>query len=209
MTTSARTFRSLLVASTLAAIAVLPLTAQAGTSGARFVDPAGDMAVPSLDVVSGVIRLDASDKARTLTMTATMAGDLTGVPADYDLYTGTRVGTTCYTLATRVRWSGAALAQSYQFVHKAACQMEPTAAELVAFLTEVGKFAVGGEPVAATAGGRTVSVSLPAPDWLTPGSLADFGVVSHTNGVAFSSHFGFAEVGNYDMAGLGRQWRVG
>jgi hypothetical protein len=196
------------IASTVAVLVLLPLSAQAATSGAGFSDPAGDMAVPSLDLVSGRIQLDSAGRTRTLTMTATTRGELTGAPADYDLVTGTQVGATCYALATRVRWNGVSLAQAYQYASTFACTRQPTPMELATFAREVAQYAVGGDPVHATAGGRTVSATLPAPAWLRPGSLAGFAVLSHTPVLGFSSNVGFAEAANYDMAGLHRPWRV-
>jgi hypothetical protein len=188
---------------------LLPLSAQAGTSGARFSDPAGDIAVPSLDLVSGLVRLDSSGKSRLLTMTATMAADLTGVPGDYDLVTGTRRGGSCYTLAARVRWNGVSLAQSYQRVSTFACESTPTPAVLVSLAGQAAQYAAGGDPVDATAGGRTVAVTLAAPAWLSPGSLASFAVLSHTTAVGFSTFAGATEVSTYDIGGVDRQWLVG
>lgn len=207
--TSARRTRSFLVAGVVSVLTLLAVPAQAGSSGARLSDPAGDIAVPSLDVVSGVIRLDTSGQGRTLTMTAAMTGDLTGVPADYDLVTGTRNGATCYWLATRVRWNGVTLQQSYQHGGTYACQSDATLAALGSLAGESAQYAVGGDPVDATAGGHTVGVTLPAPTWLRSGALAGFAVVTHTTAVGFSSSVGLAQVGNYDLAGVDHEWRVG
>lgn len=204
-----RRTRSLVVAGAVSVLALLSLPAQAESSGARLTDKAGDIPVPSLDVVSGQIRLDASGTVRQLTMTATMNGDLTGVPADYDLITGTRRGSTCYALATRVRWNGASLAQSYQHTSTFGCQADVTPSFLASFANEMAQYAVGGDPVQATAGGREVSVTLPAPTWLVPGALAGYGVLAHTTAFGISSSVGYATVSNYDVAGLDRDWRVG
>ena len=196
--------RSLALA--VAGVTLLALPAHAGSSGARLTDPAGDMPVPSLDIVTGAITLDAH---RTLTMTATMTGDLTGLPADYDLVTGTQVGSTCYSLATRVRWNGVSLQQSYQHTSTFACNGQVTPAFLTSFAQEVAAYTVGGDPVDAKAGGRTVSVTLPAPTWLRPGSLAGFGVVAHTPAEGVMTYVGTQQVSNYDLAGIDRAWRVG
>jgi hypothetical protein len=197
------------IAGAVAALALLTVSAQAGGSGARLSDPAGDMPVPSLDVVSGVIRLDASSMGRTLSMTATMTGDLTGVPADYDLVTGIRRGDTCHSLATRVRWDGVTLAQSYQHTSSFACNGDVTPAFLASLAGEAAQYAASGDPVAATAGGHSVSVTLPAPAWFRPGSLAGFAVLSHTTAVGFSSYGAYGQVGTYDLAGIDHEWRVG
>lgn len=201
--------RMLVVGGALSSLALTAFPAQAATSGARLSDPAGDMAVPSLDVVSGLIRLDVSGTTRTLTMTASMTGDLTGLPADYDLVTGVRRGTTCHTLATRVRWNGASLAQSYQHTSTFPCDGDATLATLASLAGETARYAAGGAPVDATAGGRTVTVTLAAPTWLRRGSLAGFSVYSHSTALGFSTNAGSTQVRNYDLAGLDRQWRVG
>jgi hypothetical protein len=207
---SARRTRTVVLVGAVSALALLALPAQAGSSGARFTDPAGDMAVPSLDVLSGAIRIVDTGKVRTLSMTATMNGDLTGVPADYDLVTGIRQGTDCISLATRVRWNGAALAQSYQRTSTFPCQSDvATPSVLTALAEETVQYAVGGDPVTATAAGRSVTVTLPAPAWLRPGSLAGFGVLSHTPAVGTSTYIDGAEIGNYDLAGLDHEWRIG
>lgn len=199
--------RVALAAMPIAALA-LPLTAHAATSGDSFRDASGDIAIPSLDIVAGAVRLDSSGSQRTLTMSATMRGDLVGPPADYDLVTGARRGNTCYALAARVRWNGATLAQSYQHVSTVDCTADITPSYLAAFGAEVARYAVGGDPADASASGRTVTVTLSAPSWLTPGTRATYGVLSHTTAIAHSSSVGYAEASNYDMAGSGRQWRV-
>lgn len=201
--------RSIFVTGVVASLVVLAIPAQAGSSGARLSDQAGDIVVPSLDVVSGLIRLDATSKTRTLTMTATMNADITGPPADYDLVTGTRQGATCHSLATRVRWNGASLVQSYQHSSTYACQSDATPAVLAGFAEELAQYAVGGEPVEAKAGGNSVSVTLPAPSWLRPGSLAGFAVLTHTTAFGVATYVGPAQVGNFDLAGLEHDWRVG
>jgi hypothetical protein len=205
-----RRTRSFVIAGAVSLLGVLAFPASAtSTSGAQLRDPAGDIPIASLDVVSGAIRLDDTGRARTLTMTATMAGNLTGVPSDYDLVTGTRRGNTCYSLATRVRWNGATLEQSYQHTSTFACQGDATPALLTSVATDTARYAVGGDPVDASAGGRTVSVTLDAPTWLRSGSPAGFAVVSHTTAFGVKSYLGPVQVGNDDVASLDHPWTVG
>ncbi len=205
---SSRRTRLLALVGAVTTLALVALPAQAGTSGARLSDPVGDIAVPSLDIISGEIRLDSTRSARTLTMTATMAGDLLGLPADYDLVTGSRQGRTCFVLATRVRWNGVSLQQSYQYNSTFTCKTEVTTSMLAVFASEAAHYAIGGDPVNATAGGRTVSVTLPAPAWLRPGTLAGFGLITHTPAEGVRTYAGTTEVGNYDTAGIEHDWRA-
>lgn len=199
--------RALVAAVLCATLALLALPAQAGRSGGQFTDPSDDFAVPSLDIRSGAIRLDTAGSARTLTMTATMRGDLVGVPADYDLVTGARQAGRCFTLGTRVRWSGVAVLQAYQVTYEVPCTSEPTLADLAALGTVLVSHVAIGEPVTAHTAARSVTVTLPAPTWLRAGSLAGFSVITHTPGLAAGS-YGMVDVENYDLAGLYDGWRV-
>lgn len=193
----------------VSALALLSSPSQAGSSGARMTDPAGDMAVPSLDIRSGLIRLHVSKSARLLTMSVAVGGDITGVPADYDFVTGAKQGSTCHALATRVRWNGVGVQTAYQRSSTFACQSEPTTAALAALTMDAAAFALGGVPVKAVAVGRTVGVTLAAPRWLSAGSLAGFAVMTHTPVLGLSSYTGMTDVRSYDLAALTKQWRVG
>jgi hypothetical protein len=206
---SSRRTRSALLAGAVTALALFTVPAHAGSSGAQLHDPAGDIAVPSLDVVSGSVRLDSTATGRTLTMTATMNGDLTGVPADYDLVTGIQRGFTCYAVATRLRWNGATLQQAFQHTSTFDCSGEVSPSLLTMMATETAQYAASGDPAEGHVTGRTVKAVVAAPAWLRPGTLAGFGVVSHTPVVGVMSDLGPATVGNFDMAALDRQWRVG
>lgn len=199
--------RVALAAAFVTAVALVSGPAQAASSGTSMTDPAGDIPAPSLDILSGVIRVDTVGAERALTMSVTMRGDLIGVPADYDLMTSVRKGSTCSWLMTRVRWNGAAVQQAYQQQESSPCQGdEVTVGTLARLAGKAVSYAVTGEPVKGSASRSTVAVQLPAPAWLSPGSVASFWVLTHTPVLAVSEYANGAEVRNYDLAGQG--WNV-
>lgn len=191
--------RSLLPAA-LATAALAALAAQAGAAGSApagfqpvFRDPVGDWAAPGQDLVAGQARLaDGQVTVRLRTAGTTLVRE-----GQYVVDIGLRAGRVCHDLVVAATVAGAELRVTRSELSRDCDAPYPPSA-LLAYLT-------GPSDGTVVSDAESVTITVPAPSWLTPGSRAGVSAVA-SNGYGVQAWLGVASVTTFDLAG--GSWRI-
>ena len=160
-------------AAVLAGLAAVVLALPSAAAGpGQVTDRSGDWAVPGQDIVAGQARAVGHDLVLTLRLATSPTAGM------YDAHLGTVAGTTCHSVAARLRLVGGSVQRAYRVSNDGACSTSQVTGQALGFVAG-GLEDVTAAPTRVTVSGSTISWTVPRPAWLTRGTKVSFAGLTH------------------------------